>query len=117
MPKGVNLTEKTLHDIERMLDRGFSGDEVASILGIGKTTVYRVANGEHALQRKQDPVAVEDLVLSLERQIEDAKKAQNRGWANLGEFLREMNGQLNTIRLQGKETLEVLRDLQKELKG
>ena len=61
------LTSKDVKNVESLLKKGLKMVEIADIMNIGKTTVSRIANGKHSLQRSANAVDVCESETQLDR--------------------------------------------------
>lgn len=65
--EGKILTLKEVGNVKYLLSKGLKKQEIAEIMKIGKTTVSRIANGEHHLQRSANTVEVCESETQLDR--------------------------------------------------
>ena len=61
------LTSKDVKNVESLLKKGLKMVEIADIMNIGKTTVSRIANGEHPFQRSANAAKVCESETQLDR--------------------------------------------------
>lgn len=53
---GRQLTKKDIDNIKLMFSKGFNRAQIARIIGCSETTISRVRDGKHVLQRAENPV-------------------------------------------------------------
>ena len=64
---GKFITLKEFDKVKYLLSKGLKHQEIAEIMNIGKTTVSRIANGKHLLQRSANAVEVCESETQLDR--------------------------------------------------
>ena len=64
---GKPITVKEVDNVKYLLSKGLKHQEIAEIMKIGKSTVSRIANGEHPLQRSANAVEVSESETQLDR--------------------------------------------------
>ena len=65
--EGKTITLKEFNNVKYLLSKGLKHQEIAEIMNIGKTTVSRIVNGEHSLQRSANAVKVCESETQLDR--------------------------------------------------
>ena len=64
---GKGITLKEFDNVKFLLSKGLKHQEIAEIMKIGKTTVSRIANGKHSLQRSSNAGEVCESETQLDR--------------------------------------------------
>ena len=64
---GKPITLKEFDNVKYLLSKGLKHQEIAEIMKIGKTTVSRIANGEHHIHRSANAVEVCESETQLDR--------------------------------------------------
>ena len=65
--EGKIITLKEFDNVKYLLSKGLKHQEIAEIMKIGKSTVSRIANGEHTLQRSANTAKVCESETQLDR--------------------------------------------------
>ena len=65
--EGKTITLKEFDNVKYLLSKGLKRQEIAEIMKIGKSTVSRIANGEHPFQRSANAVEVCESETQLDR--------------------------------------------------
>ena len=65
--EGKWITLKEFDNVKYLLSKGLKRQEIADIMKIGKSTVSRIANGEHPLQRAANAAKVCESETQLDR--------------------------------------------------
>lgn len=63
------LKEADVKHIEMLLSKGLNPADIAEIIGTSRTTIRRVKNGEHCLQRNPEEKATEEAPVTSENEI------------------------------------------------
>lgn len=72
------LKEADVKHIEMLLSKGLKPEDITEIIGTSKTTVNRVKNGVHCLQRKPEEKAIEEApVISEDEAVTSQDDTQN----------------------------------------
>ena len=86
------LKENDVKHIETLLSKGLKLEEIAEIIGTSRTSVRRVKDGEHCLQRKREEKAVEEIPVTSEVKevtLQDVVKNQEIIISLLKQYLAE----------------------------
>lgn len=73
------LSPQTLNRISKLLTGGMSQGEVAAEVGVAKSTVWRIAHGEHRRQQPVAPVSIPKI--SPEPKSPSPEEIEARAWA------------------------------------
>lgn len=63
------LKEADVKHIEMLLSKGLKPTDIAEIIGSSRTTISRVKNGEHCLQRKPEEKVAEEATATSKNEI------------------------------------------------